>query len=773
MYDLILKKEVEWKAFWLHDPIMKKESVVQPIDAKRVKSFRTEKINIHSLFRKEFTLKDKPIKSALLYITADDCYKVYMNGEFIAFGPAQSFCTSYNYNAFEIKSLLKAGNNTFGAHVFYQGMLNMALLSADNLNGMICMLEVKYLDGEELLISSDKSFKCHNLKAYSFDKIYGYETAFSENIDLNLYPYGWLENSFDDSLWDTPFISAVPYPLSYKLQAQITPTVSFEKLYPKKIIKKGPGNYLLDFGTQVCGTTVIKAKGDKDHVIRVWHAEELVEGENKARHNMRCGCDYDETITLTGLDDFAEFYDFKGFRFVELIDYPNDLEAEKENVYVMHRHYPIPHNHGSFQSDHELFNKIWTICERGITEGTQEAYIDCPTREKGAFLGDGLITGLSHLAYTNDTRIMKKFLIDCINSAKMCPSLFSTAITYDATQLIDYSLIFPMVLNLYYKFTNDKKILEDSYIILGGILDYYADFYRDRGILEELRLVHRDDQPAVLVDWPVAYRDGYNPENLLATNSFGNLMYLALLKETAQTYNYLNLEDEANKLLEEAKLLEKGIIDVFYDHETGFLRITEDSDVINFHNQVMALYLEMDLPKGKKILFDYILEREIACGVYFTYYYFAVLLREKLYDKVFELMTSNKRSSWKTMIDVGATSCLEAWHPDDKINCSMCHPWSSTPMIMTDLFMGFTYKDFGFETALFKPRIPLQLNKGTYKKPTPLSDVEITFERKDNKIYYKLKIKKSFKLYVDLYDQKPGYYIDVTPGIHEFIQELD
>lgn len=776
MYDIQAKETIKWQAFWLHDPVFKNESIIQPIDAKRVKSWRTEKQNVHTLFRKEFYLQDQPIKSAKLYVTADDCYKAYLNEDFIAYGPAQSFCFAYNYNAFEVKSLLVPGLNILALHVFYQGMLNMAFVSADNLNGMICMLEIEYVSKEIQIISSDSSFKCFNLQAYSSDKIYGYETQFSENIDLNLYPYGWMKTNFDDSAWQTPFISGVPYPLPYTLQPQITPTVSFENAYPKTITKKSEGNYLLDFGSEIAGNTVVTANGSKGHNIRIWHAEELTEDKTEARHNMRCGCDYDEVITLSGCNDQAEFYDYKGFRYIEVINYPGDLT--KESIYVLHRHYPIPNNHSTLQLDNELFMDIWKMCEKGIIEGTQEAYIDCPTREKGAFLGDGLITGLSHLSYTNDTRILKKFLYDCIHSARVCPGLFCTCITYDASQMIDYSLVLPLMLNKYYHYTKDLDTLMDSLTVLEGIVQYYAQFYRADGILDRIKHVHRE-QYTVLVDWPVLYRDGYDEKSVVECNCFGNLLYLGILKETAKVYRTVSQPKKADQLEAQAALLEKAIINVFYDYKAGLLKLSETSNYFNFHNGVFALYLDMDLPNGYKPVLDFIKKKGISCGVYFTYYYFSVLYKYKEYDKIFELMVSDERSSWKTMLNSGASTCIEAWHPDDKVNCSLCHPWSSTPMIFTDIFFGISPKEPGFSVMSFSPRIPKHLNSGTYTKPTPLSDVTVTFKRENsssgsssNKIHYELVLKQDCRLYVSLKDGQ-GYYMDAKAGSLSFTEEVD
>ena len=40
------------------------------------------------------------------------------------------------------------------------------------------------------------TFKCYPLMAYSSDKVFGYETQFAENIDLNLFPYGWNQTGY-------------------------------------------------------------------------------------------------------------------------------------------------------------------------------------------------------------------------------------------------------------------------------------------------------------------------------------------------------------------------------------------------------------------------------------------------------------------------------------------------------------------------------------------------------------------------------------------------
>ena len=81
-----------------------------------------ELLNKHVLFRRRFSL-DK-IKKATLKISADDYYKLYINGVFVTQGPAPSYPSSYFYNELDVTSYLKEGENIVAVHTYYQGLIN-------------------------------------------------------------------------------------------------------------------------------------------------------------------------------------------------------------------------------------------------------------------------------------------------------------------------------------------------------------------------------------------------------------------------------------------------------------------------------------------------------------------------------------------------------------------------------------------------------------------------------------------------------------------------
>ena len=76
--------------------------------------------NRHILFRKEFETKN--FNSSKIYISADDYYKLYINGEFVCQGPSPCYHFNHNYNVVDVTKYLKNGKNVIAVHTLYQGL---------------------------------------------------------------------------------------------------------------------------------------------------------------------------------------------------------------------------------------------------------------------------------------------------------------------------------------------------------------------------------------------------------------------------------------------------------------------------------------------------------------------------------------------------------------------------------------------------------------------------------------------------------------------------
>ena len=125
----------------------------------------------HILFRRAFALEKKPAR-AVLYITADDYYKLYVNGTFVAQGPAPAYHFRYGYNVVDMTPYLHEGDNLLAVHTLYQGLINRVWQSGDLRHGLLLDLVA---DGD-LLLCSDPSFKVRAHTGYRETGVVGYQT---------------------------------------------------------------------------------------------------------------------------------------------------------------------------------------------------------------------------------------------------------------------------------------------------------------------------------------------------------------------------------------------------------------------------------------------------------------------------------------------------------------------------------------------------------------------------------------------------------------------
>ena len=156
-----------------------------------------ENADSHVLFLKKFILEKTP-DNAVAYISADDHYKLYINGKFVCQGPSPSYRSGYNYNEVDVTEYLATGENVIAVHTYYQGLINRVWVSGDNCHGLIMDVIV---DGT-LAVKSDESFLTHRHAGFSPLGIVGYGTQFCERYDSRAAEDGFQFPNFDDRGWE-------------------------------------------------------------------------------------------------------------------------------------------------------------------------------------------------------------------------------------------------------------------------------------------------------------------------------------------------------------------------------------------------------------------------------------------------------------------------------------------------------------------------------------------------------------------------------------------
>jgi len=710
-------------AGWLRDPVFEGTTVINLLhrESERVPEL-SGPVNVHTLFRKEIFLKAAPA-SATIAITGDDYFKFYCNGQFCFQGPEPGYHFAYPFFWVDVTGFLKQGDNCLGAHVFYQGLHNRVWNSADNRSGFMLALDVHYEDGTSDRFVTDDTWRCYQLKAFPGEETTGYKTQFLENIDMRLIPVGWQNEGFDDNHWLSP-LSGMQ---DHEFVRQVTHPLQITKYVPRATTKVEDGHYLYDFGEEIVGHTRIRIKGEAGNVITVRHGEELLESGG-VRFDMRANCRYEEFPILSGNDDVIEFYDYRSFRYMEILNAPNTPE-----VWVDVRHHPFNDDAVFFTSSSKLLEDIWTICRNGVKMGSQGGFLDCPSREKGQYLGDAVITARSHLWLTADPTLTRKSVMDFANSRYIDKGIMAVAPGSFMQEIAEYSLQFPLMVLNYYRMSGDKTVAQFAVDeVYGGLFDYFAQFENKQGLLAGL---DKKKNKWVLVDWPENLRDDYDYDySLKKGNTVVNAFYYGALRAAAELQRLLG--GAGVRYDTRADRLALSFAEYLVNPETGLYVDAPGSDHSSLHANAIPLAFGLTEGADKGRMIAHIREKRLSCGVYIASYVIEGLFKAGAADLAFDLITSTDEHSWHEMLKHGATTCMEAWGPDQKWNTSWLHPWSSSPIyLIVEYVMGLSPGEPGWQRIRVAPAAISNLPDMTLRVPLPQGEVTATYTAEEGFTY--------------------------------------
>ena len=616
--------------------------------------------NRHILFRKKAVLEIA--SKAILKITADDYFKLYINDVYVTQGPPPSYPDHYYFMEIDVTPFLKEGVNTFAVHNYYQGLINRVWVSGDLRSMFWCEL---YLDGKVALVS-DESWLTATHTGYSSCGIIGYETAFAERYDSSAKEVGFEKELFDDSQWQP---ASIYKQTDYILQK--SPIQPLSVYLKKPIYTERKGEVLfVDFGQEMVGYLRAKAKGKQGDKVLLRFGEEL-NPDGSVRFDMRCNCRYEEEWILSGKEDVLDQFDYKAFRYCEIM-MPEGVSVCDVKMQV--RHYPYEKK-AVYETDNEQLRKVLQLCENTIKYGTQEVFVDCPTREKGQYLGDVCVSGRAQCVLTGDTTLIKKAIIDFCGSAFICKGVMAVSTSSFMQEIADYSLLLPALILWVYKRDNDKDFLRLTFPYITGVYEYFMQYSQEDGLIEGVK------EKWNLVDWPDNLRDGYN---FPLTKPIGYGKHNVL---NAFWIGFLKAYQDICEILGEAVNIaidnvEKSFINAFYNKETGLYCDSTEKTHSAVHSNVLPLLFDIGISETKKQkIVEYIYQKKLASmGVYMAYFTLAALIKHDEREKA-ELLATDK-GAWLNMLEEGATTTFEAWGKNQKWNTSLFHPWATAPLIV-------------------------------------------------------------------------------------------
>ncbi|HYM94481.1 MAG TPA: family 78 glycoside hydrolase catalytic domain, partial [Chitinophagaceae bacterium] len=447
----------DWKAKWI-EPGYTEDSV-----------FRQS-----PLFRKQFATKKK-IKSATAYITAHGLYEAQINGYRVGDAYLTPGWTSYNkrleYQVYDVTNLLNTGSNVIGVTLgsgWYRGHLAWG----DNKNiygkdiSLLLQLEITYIDGKKETIISDESWKS------TTGSIISSEIYDGEIIDDRAEKTGWQLPGYDDSKWSG--VKTGNFSYNNLIATYNEPIRKHETFKPVNIFTTPKGEKVIDFGQNLVGWVMLKAKGKAGDTITIKHAEVLDKQGNFYTDNLRAAKATSEYILNGNGEEFFEpHFTYYGFRYIKVEGIEGNLVPDDFTAVAL---YADMKKTGSFSTSNSFINQLQHNIEWGQKGNFLDVPTDCPQRdERLGWTGDAQVFSRTASFNMGVNNFFSKWLKDVAAdqySDGRVPHVIPNVLgpnSGGSTGWADVSTIIPWNMYLAY---GDTQILKNQYSSMKAWVEY-------------------------------------------------------------------------------------------------------------------------------------------------------------------------------------------------------------------------------------------------------------------------------------------------------------
>ena len=368
------------------------------------------------------------------------------------------------------------------------------------------------------------------------------------------------------------------------------------------------------------------------------------------------------------------------FRYVEVSGYPGTLAAADINQIAVN--YPFDDNASSFSSSNDTLDEVWALCKYSTKACSWlGVYVD-GNRERAPYEADAFIQMLSH--YSQDTQargIARASLVDLLAHPSW-PAEWAFDLIYAAWA--DYM------------WTGDASFLSANYAALKNkTLEKYA---RADGLINPTGTGISQDTP--VVDWPYAYRDGYDVRTYPSAVNAQYYRALVLMGQIASTLGHTT---DAGAYAAKAKTAYASFQSAYYDANQGTYADSVGSSHYALH--ASAYPLAFDLVPADKVpsVAKHVKARGAAFGVYGAQFVLEGLYRAGEEDYALGILASTGPNSWHNMLAKGSTITTEAF---DTTFGDWSHAWGTAPAnLIPRCLMGIEPIEPGFSKVQIKPQI--------------------------------------------------------------------
>ncbi|HVO75016.1 MAG TPA: alpha-L-rhamnosidase C-terminal domain-containing protein [Ignavibacteriaceae bacterium] len=704
------------------------------------------------LFRKEISIKTKPEKF-VIHISADNRYKLYINGIYVTNGPARSYLFKWNFESIDISSYLHPGRNIISS-IVWNFAEHRPLAQISGQTGFLIQGNSK----DENNINSDTSWVVLNDTAYkplpvSINQYYA--AGAGEEFICERHPWNWMDNDFNSSAWKhaQEVETAKPVgcmgewggPSLHLLSQREIPFMEekiqrFFKIRRSDILKipegflKGktpvtvPANskvkLLIDQNVLTTAYPLLNFSEGRNSIIKLTYAESLFDSiGNKGNRNDI------EKKQITGISDvivcdggndriFQTLW-WRAFRYIEMEIETKDEPLILNDFYSIFSAYPFQEK-ASFNCDNPQLKEIWDAGWRTQRLCAGETFFDCPYYEQLQYIGDTRIQALVSTYVSGDSRLTKN-AISALHASQLPIGITQSRFPSNQCQIIPtFSLVWVTMVYDYWMMNDDPVFVESMIPGMQETLNWFKRRIDSSGMLGPVEWWD-------FVDWvnSKGWENGNPPAAHNGNSSILSLQFVYTLEKASDVFESYKMYDIAVEYRNLADKIKVAVFKKCFDPVKGLIADSPEKNSFSQHANILAV-LTNTFPEAEdkgKIIDILLKDKDLAqATLYFKFYLFEALEKALQADQFIEALTP-----WEEMLEAGLTTFAETPDPTR----SDCHAWSASPVYyFLSLISGIKPGSPGFKSVSIEPNLG-NLKTIDAAMPHKLGSIQVKLQ-KDN-----------------------------------------
>ncbi len=616
-------------------------------------------------FKKSFSLD--AISEAVIEISAQARYKLFINGEMVAVGPCKGSREKTFFDTIRIDDYLKIGENELFVEVLQ--------LASTDMEGKMSPIEGVLRVGSALLtlelrcadttVKSDESWLCAKADAiehinarscYSATTREKWDTVSLKSLEfVNAKIMTGVSNGEADHYWwgstNKCFLFERPIPmLDFKDKSAI---IDFDGTYFE-------AKYLT-FGFP---RFKISGKGKVDLVY--FECFDSDKGKTNAiRTDRSLGIcrEMIDTIIVDGEATFEPFW-FRCFRFIK-VESEGDVSISLEKFTEVN--YPL-NIRTDYDFGREDDNGLWDISVRTLQRCMHETYEDCPFYEQLQYAMDTSLQMLYNYQLSDDDLLARKAMNDFAQAQHADGLMPSRTPSVGEQHIPSFQFYFIFMVYAHYIRFGDKALVREHLRAMDGVIEWFKRHMTEQGLVGQSKYWN-------FVDWakPWAYVEGKNDGGVPVNIDGGeigiyNPMMAYFLQCASKLNSVLGRGDVASEYLALADSIIENTNKYFWDEEKGLYADDLTHSRYSQHMQTWCVLCGACNRTKARAIMERSLDLDAKATYAFAYFYFRALEAVGMYDKTEEMM-----NSYRGLLKLNCTTIPET--PTE--SRSDCHAWGA------------------------------------------------------------------------------------------------